>query len=404
MSPPLSSDILAPRELCALMAAVAAAALSYGIVMPLLPALLERSSVEAGRSISEHVGLLGGVYMLALFAGAPACGWLSDRLGRRPVILVGLAVVAVALVVLAFAVSLPAIYAGQILAGAAAAAVTPASMAYVADTTGARLRPRRFGAMGVAVALGLLLGPALGSALIGANLSVDRSLGGAAAPFLVALVLTVGTWFGAFAALVEPGQRRIPVADTVAPGERRPATSLLFLVMLATFGLGTFEVAVTLRSQQILLLSPSMIAGTFVVCGLIMLAAQTLVFAPKFDLIVDRRTIAPAFLVMTAGLVLLARAAGPVALAAYVGMVAAAYAVLTIVLTYHVSLAGGGSHGNTFGQQTAMGSLGQASGSASAGFLFGGFPEAPFWIGAGILLLGAVLARVLSSRPGPASG
>lgn len=395
MSPPLPSGVLTPRELRALMAAAAMAALGYGIAMPLLPAMLERGALVPGASIPRHVGLLGSAYMLALFAGAPLCGWLSDRFGRRRVILAGLVVAGLALLALAFAASLPAVYAGQILAGAAAAAVIPASMAYVADTTGLRLRPQRFGAMGVAVAVGLLLGPALGSALSGANSSFGQGAGGGALPFLVALALTVGTWLGAHAALVDPIPSRMRIADADRIDERRTTIPWLFLVTLATFGLGTFEVAVTLRGQQVLLLPPAAIASTFVICGLVMLAAQALVFAPQLATIVDRRTIAPAFLVMAAGLALLASTAGLAGLTAYVGVVAAGYAVLTISLTYQVSFAGSGHYGRAFGQQMALGSFGQALGSASAGLLFASLPEAPFLFGAGILVLGAVSARVL---------
>lgn len=92
----MNAPALASREsvtgLALPLAAVFVVAMGYGVVLPVLPFMLAGSLDEVTRaSVAWHTGLLTGVYMLALFLFAPAWGYVSDRVGRRAVILIGLA-------------------------------------------------------------------------------------------------------------------------------------------------------------------------------------------------------------------------------------------------------------------------------------------------------------------------
>lgn len=112
-----------------------------------------------------HVGLLTGVYALGQFFFAPVWGRLSDRTGRRPLVLVGIGGYVIAQVLFGLATSLWLLYAARILGGILSAATLPVSAAYVADMTADEERGRGMAWLGTAVSLGFVVGPALGGTL-----------------------------------------------------------------------------------------------------------------------------------------------------------------------------------------------------------------------------------------------
>ena len=147
-----------------LLVAGLAVSMSYGVTLPLLPELVHRVQVGGVDAAARHTGWLTGVYTAALFACAPVWGAVSDFLDRRWIIALGLAGSAAALLLLGTADSLAGFYLARIAAGLVAAAVMPAVLAYVAETTAPERRQRRFAWMASATALGFLLGPVAGSA------------------------------------------------------------------------------------------------------------------------------------------------------------------------------------------------------------------------------------------------
>jgi DHA1 family tetracycline resistance protein-like MFS transporter len=124
--------------------------IGYGIVVPLLPFYAREHASGA-----VLVGLLGSLYAAAQFVGGPFLGGLSDRAGRRPVLL---------LCLLGLAGSLPLLVAAVALAGLAGATLATAQ-AYIADVTPPEDRARGMGLVGAAFGLGLVTGPALGGLL-----------------------------------------------------------------------------------------------------------------------------------------------------------------------------------------------------------------------------------------------
>ena len=133
--------------------------IGYGIVVPLLP-------FYAGPYASGAVlvGLLGSVYAAMQFAGGPFLGGLSDRLGRRPVLLLCLLGTSLAYLLLGLAQTLASLVIAVILAGAASGTLATAQ-AYIADSTTKEDRARGLGLIGAAFGLGLMAGPAIGGLL-----------------------------------------------------------------------------------------------------------------------------------------------------------------------------------------------------------------------------------------------
>ena len=204
--------------------------LGIGLIIPILPRLVQDLQGGDVAAASHTVGWLAALYSLMQFLFAPMLGSLSDRFGRRPVILGSLLGSGLDYLVLAYAPNLAWFFAGRIVAGITGANITAAS-AYIADVTPPEKRAASFGLIGAAFGLGFIAGPALGGILGNVGLRI---------PFLVAAGLTLLNWlYGVFV-----------LPESLAPANRghfswsraNPVGSLLALRrMPLVFGLaGTF--------------------------------------------------------------------------------------------------------------------------------------------------------------------
>ncbi len=159
-----------------MLATIGIDALAFGIIVPIVPTLVMELSAQAAAGASIWTGALLGVFSAMQFLCAPLLGALSDRFGRRPVLLVSLAGICVNNLVLAFAPTLGWLFVGRLVAGATAANFAAATAA-IADVSTPEQRGRRFGLVGAMFGLGFVVGPALGGWLGGYGVRV---------PFLVA--------------------------------------------------------------------------------------------------------------------------------------------------------------------------------------------------------------------------
>lgn len=137
-------------------------AMGIGIVFPILPSLL-RTLLHHGDT-ARHYGYLLAAYAVAMFFASPVLGSLSDRWGRRPILLFSLVGTACDDLVMALAPTLSILYVGRTLAGLTGANMTVAN-AYVSDLTAPEHRAKAFGRMNAAFGAGFVLGPLLGGAL-----------------------------------------------------------------------------------------------------------------------------------------------------------------------------------------------------------------------------------------------
>lgn len=174
--------------------------LGIGIIIPVLPELVKDFAGGSTAAGARWYGLLASAYGVAQFVFAPVLGALSDRLGRRPVILAALFGLGVDYVVMGLAPSIGWLFAGRVLAGVLGASVTTAH-AYVADVSAPAERAKNFGLVGAAFGLGFVVGPAMGGLLGG----VDVRL-----PFFAAAALALVNWLYGFFVLPEslPADKR----------------------------------------------------------------------------------------------------------------------------------------------------------------------------------------------------
>jgi DHA1 family tetracycline resistance protein-like MFS transporter len=182
--------------------------MAIGIVIPVLPGLIVGFMGGDAAGGAEILGIFGTAWALMQFLFSPTLGALSDRYGRRPVILISALGLGLDYILMAVAPSLWWLFVGRVISGITAGSIS-AAFAYVADVTPPEQRAQRFGLIGVAFGAGFVLGPALGG-LAGA---IDPRL-----PFWIAAVLSLVNAFYGWFILPEslPRERRMPFAWTRA--------------------------------------------------------------------------------------------------------------------------------------------------------------------------------------------
>jgi DHA1 family tetracycline resistance protein-like MFS transporter len=286
---------------CALMNAV-----SFGIMIPVLPNLIKQFLGGDTASAAQWTVVFASVWgIMQMFCG-PLLGMLSDRIGRRPVLLISLFGLGVDFLFMAFAPAIAWLFVGRVLNGLTAASFATAN-AYVADVTAPGERARMFGWMGSALSFGFLLGPVLGGVLADISLRL---------PFLVAGGLTTINWLYGVFVLPEslPPERRAPTSDWKRAS---PIGSLDFLrghsELLGLAGVGfLFQLASTVGPTIFVLYGgyryhwrPSAIGLAMMATGGLGVVVQTLLVGPVVAKIGER------------GALLLGAAAGCVAFALY---------------------------------------------------------------------------------------
>ncbi|MGB0133012.1 TCR/Tet family MFS transporter [Dokdonella sp.] len=174
--------------------------LAFGIIIPVFPHLVQ---VMTGGEISTAVrwtGIMGAMFGLMQFVFSPVQGALSDRFGRRPVILASNLALGLDFILMAVAETLPILFIGRIISGVASASISTAN-AYIADVTPKDKRAAAYGLMGAAFGIGFIFGPALGGFLGGWSVR---------APFWVAAGLALANFVYGYFILPEslPRERR----------------------------------------------------------------------------------------------------------------------------------------------------------------------------------------------------
>lgn len=389
--------------LSTLLVAMFAITVGYGVALPILPFLIEQiAGKSTPQALSWHTGLLTGAYIIAIFVGAPVWGRISDRCGRKPIILVGLLGFAATTAFFAVTESLPLLYLGRFLAGLFAAAITPVAYALIGDHAPSKeWRAHRFALINIAGTAGFFIGPLLGGLAMRVAgrlwaLPPDRSL---AMPLLTATGLAVIAAVLVVILLPSGGRRQnLDATADAAQIERRAMLRLLAIALVTALAIGVFEVGLALRGK-VLGLDAAHIGVMFAECSLVMAVVQALVFSPLIKPELTRWFVAPGLATLAVGLVIVSLVSTSVLMSVAVALVAASAGMLSPVATYWASFGIPTSQGAQLGRMTAAASLGQALGSVAGGALFNLpiLPDASFLLAA-LLVLATLLACIRLPR------
>lgn len=363
--------------------------LAFGIVIPILPYY----SKTFGASALE-LGWLMAAYSIAQFAFSPFWGGLSDRIGRRPVLLLTILAGACSMVATALAGSYLMLFFARLAAGAFAANISTAS-AYIADITPPEDRAKGMGIIGASFGLGFIFGPAIGGIF---------SVYGYATPILMAAALGLANFFFAYFVLAESAEHREPsgkklssanIDATFSSAATAIPVGLFFLNTLAFTQLEVvFGLFVLMRFGFDALHAGWLLAGIGVVSAILQggLIGR---LAKKFG---ERNLLVVGFLLLALSLVGAAFAPRPEIFMVSLFFLAVGSGLVNPSLSSLVSKGAPISRrGSVMGVYQSAGSLSRVLGPPAAGFLFDRLgPSSPLLLSAAIMgagLIGALLGR-----------
>ncbi len=360
-----------PRGFWPVWTSVAVDLLGFGIVIPLLPLYAERFGASP-----FMIGLLFASYSLAQFVASPVWGRLSDRIGRKPVLLITIAGSAVGSLILGLAGTLPLLFLGRIVDGASGASVAVAR-ATVSDLVGVTERPRLMGLLGAAFGVGFVVGPALGGLAVGFD---------PRAPFLLAAAISAGNLVATAVRLTETRRTR---PDRVVTGARPPVAVLRLsaLTFVGVVAFSSFETTLALLGSRRLGMSDSTVALMFAGVGVILVAAQGGAVGPVARRLGEIGALRLGLAMNLAGFGLLTVAAGRPTLAVALALLAFGQGLVTPVLSSAVAgAAREGASGGALGVQQSAGGLGRVFGPLLGGALFAVSPGLPSAVSAALII------------------
>ncbi len=231
----------------------------FGIIIPVIPFYAE----DLGASPTE-LGLLMAVYSLMQFLFAPMWGRISDRIGRKPVIMIGIFGLAVSFFLMALSTELWMLFAARIIGGFLSAANMPTVMAYAADITSEEDRGKGMGIIGASIGLGFIFGPAIGGIFSKTDLQM---------PFYIAGTLSLLTFFLVMFILKESlsKEQRHP-KDRKRTGLLKalngPESVLFFLSLFITLSLSGLEATFAYFAAEKAGLGTTELGYIFMIMGL----------------------------------------------------------------------------------------------------------------------------------------
>ena len=367
-----------PPGFGALWSCVALDLVGFGIVLPILPRYAERFGASPAT-----VGLLVASFSLAQLVFAPIWGRVSDRVGRKPVLVLSLAGTAVGSLMTGLAGSLWLLFAGRIIDGISGASVSVAQAA-VADLAPRDQRARLLGLLGAAFGLGFVAGPAIGALAV---------LGGPHVPFLLAAGIAGVNAIAAARRLPETRGHREP--DREVDVEIAPAGRIASLVLVTFLGLvafSAFEATFALFVEGRLNVSESGTYGLFAAIGVVIAIVQVAVVHRLVSRLGERTTLAFGLGANAAGLALLAPTRSWVALVPAVLALTVGQGLITPTLASLVAgRAGSRRWGHALGVQQAAGGLARVLGPVAGGLAFQHVGVPAPYVGGAVLVAVAAL-------------
>ncbi len=369
--------------------------IGFGMILPILPFYAE--AFQAG---PLTIGAIFASYSLAQLVFAPFLGRLSDRFGRRPLMLASIAGSVAAHLLFAAAANVAMLVVARSLAGIAAANYGIAQ-AYLADVTPPAERSRAMGLVGAAFGLGFVIGPALGGAL--------ARFGIAAVPYTAA-ALSACNLVMAFAALRESlpaaARRQASVTALVDLASLRALwrdvrlRNLMLLFFLVMFCFSIMEATLALFCQARFGYGARATSLLFTYVGVVLVVVQGGLLGWLVRSFGDRRLIGGGIALMALGLLLLPLPPSATWLLVPLGLLAAGSGMHNPSLLALLSrLSPAGAQGETIGVSRSAGALARVAGPLAGTWLFGaGGAASPFWTAGGLMVVALGIAWDLLRR------
>lgn len=362
-----------------------------GLIIPIMPAYLDTFGV-AGQAL----GTLIATFALAQFLFSPLSGQLSDKYGRKKLIIFGLIVFGLSQLAFGLASHLWILYVARFFSGLGAAFLIPPMMAFVADITTFEERGKGMGWLGASMSLGFMIGPGIGGFL--AEVSIQF-------PFYVATAVALIAAFISFTVLPNVAPT-IQAADSKSENllqQMKRSTYTPYFVMLLVmfifaFGLSNFQSTIALYADKKFGFTPKEIAILITIGGFVGVVVQTFVIDKLFKRFGEMKVILVNLLVSAGAMISILFVSSFWAIMLVSAVFFTAASLLRPAINTLISKLAGDQQGFAAGMNNAYMSLGNMIGPALAGILFDINMSYPYILGTAILITCFIIANTWSMR------
>lgn len=389
-----------------LFAAMVIIMLGFGIAIPLMPFYVTHFGASA-----SALGLMMSMYSIMQFFFAPMWGRMSDRFGRKPVILIGIAGNFLTFMMQGFAQNIVMLTLTRTLAGVITSATLPTVMAYMADITSHEDRSRGVGLMGAAMGMGMIFGPTLGGVITGLSLplppvisslmqiTTDPSTGkliNLSFPFFTSALLALVAFPFILFLLPETLTREKRNAHTAAPKQSQvkritqalkgPSGFLFLMAFLIAFALANMESVLGMYGKEQFLMGPSEIGLMMGAIGILAVVQQGIVIGPLTRKVGEVKVIWGGLVISTVGFFLMAVVMSKVALFISVIVFNFGSVLLQPSVTALISKRATSGQGAAMGLNNSFQAMGRSVGPMWAGYAYDIYTKLSFFTGALIQL------------------
>jgi DHA1 family multidrug resistance protein-like MFS transporter len=371
--------------------------LGFGTVIPIMPFYVE--NLGAG---GMELGLLVASYAVMRLIFGPLWGNLSDRVGRKPVLMIGIFGYGITMILFGLATQLWMLFVFRILSGILSSATSPTTMAYIGDSTPEEERGQGMGILGAAVGVGTIVGPGLGGLLGSEDLALPFFIAGGMS-FLSLLLI----W------LLLP--ESLPAAARRNPKEKSrfqfsrmwrvlsgSIGSLLLMAFLASFGLTTFFGIFGLYALEKYSSGPDAVGVIMMVFGMVTALSQGLLVGPLTRRWGEAAVIQGTLVVTAASFLAISQADTYMIFLFAIGLFTLATALLAPAVSALTSRRTVLEQGLTMGLSNAAQSLGRIVGPLLGGIAFDLYLEYPNYIGAAVMFAGFLISLIWLKSDDPA--
>ena len=386
--------------------------LGYGVLLPVLPYFIEQlnNSNLTEDQVAFHFGILTTIYPLTLIFTAPFWGNISDRIGSKLLIFLGLGGFVLMQLMIGFSTSIQMLYFSRIIGSLLSSFLVPVVISNISNITSITDRTKAMAWAGTAVSIGIIIGPALSALLIETDLhiwikSFHLNLDRFSVPFVVLALVGLFTLIVAIFILKtnkELTKRKEPRNKMLFPPDKwAQYKELLLLSLIIQFIITAFETVIILQLKASVEFTVSFIGLSLLVCGLVMAVFQPIVARWGHLLIKGlNKQMFIGFLISGVVLTLFMFAQSRWFILLAIGLFGLGTSFIVPNILAKVSLKNSNSSGWAFGMQSSFGGIGQMIGPLIGAAVFVLNESVPYLLIGGISILTAlyILKRIKSKR------
>ncbi len=351
---------------------------AFGLIVPVMPTYLKTFGVAG-----QVLGFLMAIFALAMFLFSPIAGNLSDRYGRKNLIIFGLIVNGLSQIMMGLSSEIWMLYVSRFITGVGSAFIVPPVMAYAADLTTKEERGKAMGLLGAAISLGFMIGPGIGGLLSNVSLHFPFYFAGSAAILAGILSFMV---LPSIKPVIKDQSKQENLIQQMARSFKTSYFVLLVVVFVFSFGIANFQATLTMFLTYKFDYSPNDIAIVMTAGGFVGVIIQAFAINRLFQMFGEMRIILFSLLLAAFSLYGLLYVSGFYIILLVATLFSTATTLIRPAVNTLISKTAENEQGYAAGMNNSYMSLGNMIGPALAGTLFDWHMNIPFTFGTLILI------------------